>query len=339
MENLILSKEDHSSFTVISNCFIDHFMSDANDVQLKIYLFLLRTIQSGKTTDITEMADCFNYSEKDVMRALKYWDKKELLSLSFNSSKELTGILFRTPSGKSKKASNKDSVQVSDSVVINTTDDNVCLDDVKAFKNNQSTNELIMITEQYIGRPLTPKEVQTIVYIYTKLRFSNDLLDFLIQYCVGRGKRDFHYIESVARKWKEDNITTVSQAKKHSTKFEKNVYTVMKALGRSNAPTDEEAEFILRWLNEFGFELDSVKYACSKTVVATDSHRFEYCEGILKKWREKGLFTLDSIKAQEVKPDSSTPKRRSTQKVPKFVQFAQRDYDYDSLAKDLVKNM
>ncbi len=44
------------------------------------------------------------------------------------------------------------------------------------------------------------------------LHFSFDLIDYLIQYCVGRGKRDFRYIEKVAVSWAEKGITTVRDA-------------------------------------------------------------------------------------------------------------------------------
>ena len=47
---------------------------DANDAQLKIYLYLLRVTGAGLTTSISDMADQFNHTEKDVVRALKYWE-------------------------------------------------------------------------------------------------------------------------------------------------------------------------------------------------------------------------------------------------------------------------
>ena len=67
--------------TVVSNLFIDEYMKDANDAQLKIDLYLLLMMSAGLTTSISDIADKFNHTEKDVVRALKYWEKCRLLSL------------------------------------------------------------------------------------------------------------------------------------------------------------------------------------------------------------------------------------------------------------------
>lgn len=356
MENLVLAKDDFGSFTVLSNCFIDNYIADANDAQIKIYLYLLRTIQSGKATDISDMADTFNYSEKDVMRALQYWDKKGILSLSFSSTKELSGITLLTPSKPGNnsvidaKVSSKETSMSTNSIISSENtivssieqdvvdNSSVTLDEVKAFTENLETKQMIMIAEQYLGRPLSNNDIHTIIFIYNRLKFNVNLMDYLFQYCIEKGKKDFHYIESVARNWHEKNITTVSQARKQSFKYDKSVYTIMNALGRSSSPTDEEATFILRWINEYGIELDAIKYACSKTVIATDSHRFEYCEGILKQWVSQNIFTLDAAKQKTLEHEraKSESKKRNSTKVPKFAQFSQRDYDYDALAEKIA---
>ena len=46
------------------------------------------------------------------------------------------------------------------------------------------------------------------------LHFSDDLIDYLIQYCVDLGKKDFRYIEKVALNWSEEGITTTKQAER-----------------------------------------------------------------------------------------------------------------------------
>ena len=58
--------------TVLSNVFIDEYLKDANDAQLKVYLFLVRRLQAGDPVSISDMADRFNHTEKDILRALCY---------------------------------------------------------------------------------------------------------------------------------------------------------------------------------------------------------------------------------------------------------------------------
>ena len=57
--------------------FIDEYMKDANDAQLKVYLYLLRMMSANLATSVSEIADKFNHTEKDVIRALKYWEKAQ----------------------------------------------------------------------------------------------------------------------------------------------------------------------------------------------------------------------------------------------------------------------
>ncbi|MFR6590530.1 MAG: hypothetical protein ACLURV_10870 [Gallintestinimicrobium sp.] len=70
--------------TVLSNVFIDEYLKDANDAQLKVYLFLVRRLQAGDPVSISDMADRFNHTEKDILRALCYWEKCGVLTLKLS---------------------------------------------------------------------------------------------------------------------------------------------------------------------------------------------------------------------------------------------------------------
>ena len=70
MSRMTLSQDTSMGSTLIPNYFIDEYMQDANDAQIKVYLFLLRLVTSGKDTSISDMADEINYTEKDIRRAI-----------------------------------------------------------------------------------------------------------------------------------------------------------------------------------------------------------------------------------------------------------------------------
>ena len=350
------------AFTAISNCFIDNYMCDANDAQVKVYLYLLRMFQANQATSISDMADLFNYTEKDVLRALKYWEKKKLLALVYDASKNLSAIHLLTVPQEAEgsiTAPAAQPVQSADIVPLSSVKQlsvgvpsasmqsatalpekpSYSLDDLKAFRNGEETGQLLFMVEQYIGKPLSPSEIKTIFFIYDKLGFSAELIDYLIEYCVGRDKRDFRYIEKVALSWAEDNITTPKQAKALAGKYDKIVYTVMKALGKSGNPTPKEASYVMRWTKELGFTLPVIEVACERTVMATDKHRFEYADGILTNWNRSHVHNIEDIQTadaayQKSKPVQSRPSIINNQ----FNQFPQRDYDFDMLEKELLSN-
>ncbi len=159
------------------------------------------------------------------------------------------------------------------------------------------------------------------------------------------GKKDFKYIEAVALKLGAVRVTTPKQAEKFAAKYDKSVYTIMKELGKNNPPTQKELEYIIRWTKEYGFSQDIIAIACERTVLATDSHRFEYAEGILSNWKKEDVHHKSDIQRidaqyQKSRQSRSTSSAASSSQVSsnRFNQFAQRSYDYDELEARLLSS-
>lgn len=352
MSHLKIYQDNYTNATVISNRFIDEYMKAANDAQLKIYLYLIRMMSARLSTSVSEIADIFNYTEKDVLRALKYWEKNKLLTLDYDDSKNLTGIhLLDLNPGLSVSApaletaapmyvlpiSSKSNAAEKEPAAENPYEKPLyTLDQLKAFKSDETTSRLLFITEQYLKKTLSANEMKSILFISDKLGFSEDLIDYLIQYCVDHGKKDLRYIEKVAINWAQENITTPEQAIRYVHKYDKTVYDIMKALGKSSMPTQTEISYITRWTKEFAFEFDVICAACEKTVLATDKHRFEYADSILNNWFKAGIHHKQDIQAAENQFKQSKTVKTLTNN--KFNQFKQNQYDFDELEKELLSN-
>ena len=365
MARIALYKDNYADSTVVSNLFIDEYMKDANDAQLKVYFYLLRMLNAEQAISVSGIADKFNHTEKDVIRALKYWEKQQILDLDFDENKALVGIHLRDLSAQATPASQHNVLLTSGPVQAQNTAGNsiisaavaqpvqtapqettpvytkpaYSLDQLREFKEREETSQLLFIAEAYIGKPLTPSEIKTILFFTDVLHFSDDLIDYLLQYCVERGKKDFKYIEKVAVNWAEEGITTPKQAQKFSTRYDKNVYSIMNSLGRSTSPTAKELEFINRWTREYGFSTDIILEACERSSLATDRHRFEYAEGILSSWKNAGIHH----KADIQQADATYQKKKATKPAPaassnRFTQFAQNSYDFAALEKEILSN-
>lgn len=343
MAHLTIYQDNYVDSTIISNRFIDEYMKDANDAQMKVYLYLIRMLSANQATSVSDIADKFNHTEKDIIRALKYWEKQGLLSLEYDSEKNPTGIhLMDLTSPKEAPVTPPVLVKqpAAETVLSEETEftkPSYSLDQLKEFKNREETAQLIFIAEQYIGKPLTSAEIKTLLFFTDALHFSEDLIDYLLQYCVDRGKKDFKYIEKVAINWAEKGITTPKQAERFSNKYDKNVYAIMNELGKNGSPTAKEMEYINRWTREYGFSTDIIFEACERTVLATDKHRFEYAEGILSSWKKENVHHKADIR----RIDDIYQKRKTVQKpvsTNKFNQFAQNNYDFEALEKKLLSN-
>lgn len=352
MAHLTIYQDNFTGYTAVSNRFIDDFMKDANDAQLKVYFYLIRMISANQAVSVSGIADHFNYTEKDIIRALKYWEKLNLLSLDFDSSKSLTAIHLldmEAPSAaalpsKAENASASDTLPTAEAAPVQEKEKkpefvnpDYSLDQLKEFKNRAETPQLLFIAESYIGRPLTLSEIKTILFFTDVLHFSEDLIDYLLQYCVDRGKRDFKYIERVAVNWAEEGITSPKQAQRQAGKYDKSVYTIMNELGKNGSPTSREMDFITRWTKEYGFATDIILEACQRTVLATDRHRFEYADRILSSWKSENVHH----KADIHKIDELYQKKKTAAKPAvsnKFNQFTQNTYDFDALERELLSN-
>lgn len=367
MARLTIYKDNNTDATTVPNLFIDEYMSDANDAQLKVYLYLLRMFGACQATSVSDIADKFNHTEKDVIRSLKYWEKRQLLNLEYDENKNLTGILLRDLSRPAAPASRESlslalSAQpvpertpakleaerplanlVSDSEEVSFEPSFIkpaySPDQLRAFKNRENTAQLLFIAESYIGKPLSPSEMKSILFFTDVLHFSDDLIDYLLQYCVDRGKKDFKYIEKVAVNWAEEGVTSPKQAQKYATRYDKNVYAIMNELGKSGSPTSKELEFINRWLREYGFSMDIIAEACERTVLATDKHRFEYAESILSSWKQENVHHKTDIHRIDDLYQKQRAARSAKQvSANKFNQFTQNHYDFDALEKELLSN-
>lgn len=356
MSCLKIYQDSCADVTIVSNRFIDEFMPQANDAQLKIYLFLLRMLSAGRSLDIPEIADVFNHTEKDVMRALKYWEKCGVLLLEYDAAKNLTGIRLLDLTGSrpvsenasekavpQKTVSESRTAEKSPSESRRSSDQEAyarpsySLDDLKAFQEKDSTAQLLFIAEQYLGRTLSPSDIKSILFFSDRLHFSDDLIDYLLQYCVERGKKDFRYMEKVAISWAEAGVTTPAEAERQAGRYDRTVYTIMNSLGKTNVPTRREAEFIRRWREEYGFEPSIIMEACERTVLATDRHRFEYADKILSSWKESGVHHLSDIARLDAGFQKEKPARQTRERsADRYNRFMQNSYDYDALEKELL---
>ena len=391
MARLTIYKDNYIESTAVSDYFIDNYMKDANDAQLKVYLYLLRMIHANMAFSVSDIADKFNHTEKDVLRALRYWEKQKLLSLDYDEDKNLVGIHLcelnpvktGTPSVSSRgdsadavalrpqepmtipdiRPSATDVTTVSDAgPAVNSptamhkepepeqeqepdpyAKPTYSADQLRNFKEQENTAQLLFVAQVYVGRPLTSSDMRTILYLSDVLHFSDDLIDYLIQYCVERRKKDFRYMEKVAISWAQQGITNPKQAQKTALKYDKSVYAIMNELGKTSAPTSKELEYINRWTGEYGFSPDIIFEACERTVLAVDKHRFEYAEGILNSWRKENVRHKADIKRvdeqhQKQKNTASSTTARNSSTGNKFNQFKQNTYNFEELEKELLSN-
>lgn len=384
MTAINISSDIATSFTTVSDIFIDQYMPKANGEFVKVYLYLLRATGSGAgIATISEIADHFSNTEADIIRALNYWASEGILQLQSGTDGQIIGINLcsLSVSGMQATQSNIQSavadnaaqnnlqnistadIRMQDSVVEklkSQTPDKAAssqkeytLDEIKEFRKNPDISELFFIIETYLKHTLSSTDTNMVLYWLDELHFSTDLVEYLVEYCITKGHSSLRYMNKVALGWADAGIKTVDQAKDDAAAHSQIYYSVMKALGITGRNlVDSEVSLINKWVGEYGFDIELVKAACSKTISAIQKPSFEYTDSILANWRKKDVHTLKDVEVLDANfakankasatgssqgtnaaNGSSKPKSNNSSSKNKFNNFNQRNNDYDKLEK------
>ena len=342
MKTLTLKNKFQTNATLLPNDFIDHYMADANGEFVKVYLFLLRHLDDPcSSITISTIADCLNNTEKDILRAFRYWESAGLLTVVRDSDDKITGLELRRTSFSRKESAPGSAGEAPESGrAVSSENKAVPLD---AFRAQKELKSLFFIAEQYLGKTLTRTDVDTITYFYETLHMSADPIEYLIETCVENGHKSMHYIQKVAFSWTEEGIRTVSQAKEQSMLYSRSCYTVLNAFGIKNrGPAASELTYIKKWSEEYGFSSEIIQEACRRTISATHQPSFEYADTILSRWHQNGVKHLADITAlddayQKEKSAGRTASRPRAS-VKNMNNFERRSYDMDALEEQLLNS-
>ena len=366
MNTIHLRALSSSQVTVLSNIFIDQYMPGAGGEFVKVYIYLLRLLADpSASVCLPLLADRLNCTEGDISRALKYWSNEGLLILETDPSGELTGITLTEPSPdtqmeltatvsvpQSALAATAPISQTVSAATVSTPQPDTAPSRsasaltparIRELKENEDVAQLIYICEQYLGKTLTPTDTRKILFFYDELKMSVDLIDFLIQYCVGRGHKSMRYIETVAMAWSKEGITTVEMAKDSTSRYGRDYFTILKAMGITNRnPVDSEIVMMDTWLKDYGFSMDMIQEACSRTIMQTGQPSFQYAHKILTGWFKKGALTPEAVHALDVQhqkrsQDNSRGRSQTPKSPNRFNNFQQRNYDFKELEKQLLE--
>ncbi len=355
----------HTTFTqqmtCVSNTFIDQYMAEADGEYVKIYLYLLRALsRPGITFSMARMGDDLAHTERDLKKALLYWQEKKLLRIEYDADRNPVGICLLDPDREVKSLSihvtgDIDRIAEADSTISTqeaTVDrepevpkndvpefQSFSSDERKLMTKDASTRELIFVTEQYLGKPLSQKDADFVLFWRYTLGLSNELIEYLVDQSVNSGHPSMHYMNAIAISWKKEGILTEADARAKDSIHSETYYTIMKHLGISGRKlTPEEQQYIKRWTQEFHFADDIIAEACERTIRGTGKASFSYADKILSSWSEASVKKLSDIAELDTKhgKKDSKPRVNTNNNFKNFSERSYTDEDFDELEMKLL---
>ncbi|MBP3702347.1 MAG: DnaD domain protein [Lachnospiraceae bacterium] len=374
MSDFTLNHLNIQSVTCIPNAFIDTYLASANGSFIKVYLYLLRHCAvtpadgTGTVLSVSRMADDLENTEADILRALRYWHKEQVLYVAFEQDEatsamkvtEVTFLPLQTQTQQpeqlphqpqSEQQTTHDTITPSQSKVIQLPKRHHYTPvEAEVLQRDMEVSSVLTLVETMMGEPLTSPHVQLILYLMSDLDFSSDLVVHLYETSLNNGKKAPRYLETVALNWAKKGIHTVEEAKAESYQFNTKYNIVTKTLGITRQLAPAERAVIDSW-DTYHFSEAIIAEACRRTIMQTGDQSLSYAGKILEDWNKKQVHSLADIEKLDAdfKNEKKTVGRNASLKnsTPKgstsknqFQNFTQRTYsdsDFATLEKQLLR--
>ena len=371
MSQFKLQQDVFTQATRIPNCFIEKYMPKAAGEFVKIYIYLLKCVEENRSElSIAKIADALEDSEKDVIRAFKYWEKKGLLKLTFedgiltslrmisfaemtDETEKITVNVSAKPAQPAEPAKEPEAVQYGFSAEEEEEPKTVYTKkqytptEIASFSQKDDVTMLLYSIQKYLGHALSGADLNTVLFFYDTLKLPADVIEYLFEYCISKGHKHMRYIEKTAIGWAEQGISTLKGAKALNSIYSDSCYPVLKAFGlNGRKPSKGEADYVSKWTLSYGFNMEMILDACNRTMDTIHQPSFEYADSILKRWKTAGISSMEEVKALDERREKAiagsmkTAQRKKDERSKnassnKFNNFDQRTYDYSELEEKL----
>jgi len=270
MKSIILNNNNSNSI-IVSNIFLDKFMPEANGEFVKIYLYLIRCISDASMQiSVSLLADKFNHTENDVIRALRYWEKTGLISLLYDSSKkELVGITLlssddtnyskeQSDNNSDNNTNNNTNSNTNNNTNSNTNNRNSNIDNSSDFNSTSNNNHTISHDVPNIDVPII--------------------------------------IESIAERKPKPTYTS-GQLKQFAEKDDLSqlLYIAQKYLGKTLTST--ETNSIIYFYEALKFPSDLIEYLI-EYCVSKEHKSMRYIEKVALSWADAGIESISQAKKE-----------------------------------------
>lgn len=350
MPALLFQKQDADFATPISDDFILHHMPSANGNFVKVYLYVFHHYykasagSTGAGFSTKEAAAAMNMLESDILQGLQYWHEQGALTLTPNG--EQLWISF--PAFGSKPTPPSDPKGTDSAKVVHVErKPTYSPEEIAIYEKNPRIKDLFSAASRLLGEQFSFPNLSLLFSFYDYYRLPIDVIKYLMQHCIEGGNRSLRYMEKVAQDWSDRGITTVEAAKSYVKRFD--VYRpIMKALGiAERKPSEQEIEFMERWLYQYNHSMDIILEAASRTVRKTGKPSFKYMEGILKAWSENQVRTLADVSrldeayaakraAAGSSPAAEGSSPAAASRTPKgtfYTYLSRDDWDFESIER------
>lgn len=304
------SGNENYGITPVENAFINIYMPPANGDYVKVYLYGLKHCFSSASVPIDNelLSEELQITEGDVRKAWNYWQEQGILSVSYNSSGRAEVHYFSIPSRI------LDNYQKHDAPA-NAND--------TSPKNEQEAKiqDMFKKIEEMFSATLSVSTMQQLSEYLKDYHFEPETVILLAEYSLNNitakgshftQSQAVRYMNKVADSWQDAGVVTSEDAEVYiaeSRTRQKLYYSVLREIGQNRGPMSAERELIDKWFDTYHFKPEIVKAALRRTA----KPNLKYVDGILTRWHDAGITTLDAVRQEAADFRQSTGSKGSPQ--------------------------
>ncbi|MBO4554337.1 MAG: DnaD domain protein [Clostridia bacterium] len=257
------------TFTLVDNLFINEFLPECDEKQIKVYLYgLYLCANPAKDNSIDALCTHLNMSEKEIRSIYANFEDMGLCQIVSKEPLEVKYLSLKRANQPPKK--------------------------YKAEKWNDFNAHLQQLFPE---RMLTPNEYNEYYSFIDATKFEPEALLLVVQYCInlkGMGVR-YPYILTVARNWAAEGVRTANDVEEKLEEYERqhdDMQKVLSALSRKGGAELEEKQMLLKWTRSWGFELNAI-IAAAKTLKG--SKTFQKLDAKLDEFYRMSIFSAEEM--------------------------------------------
>ena len=314
---------------------VDEGLKFADGVKLKVLLYMLRNADRDLNLDDISKATGVNVT--DIPEALEYWVNMEILVKSGD-------VFAPNHSSEEIKTDNNSKKEITkpEAIAQNVEDQKQRFVVTKPQKPDYVfTSQRLAVDEELkilvgeaqsvLGKTLSNSDISTLLMLKDTCGLRLDVILMLIQYCVSIDKGNMRTVEKIGISWADEGINSVEAAdhriaaNHHANQCFSTVSSVfgMKNVG---SPTKKQLEYCQKWVGEWKFSAPMLREAYERCVDSKGELKFNYIDGILKKWEAQGIKNLQDLKEFESSKQTPGKKKNSSYDINELEKIDKLDF-------------
>ena len=257
------------TFTLVDNLFINEYLPECDEKQIKVYLYgLYLCTNPANDNSIDALCQHLNMTENEIISIYKYFEDMGIVQVVTEKPLSVKYLSLKKANQMPKK-----------------------------YKSEKWHDFNLHLQQLFEERMLTPNEYNEYYEFIDSTKFDPEAMLLVVQYCINQKGVNvrFPYILTVARNWVSEGIRTLSDVEKRLAEYERqhdDMTAVLSALGRKGGAELEEKQMLLKWTRSWGYSLDAV-IAAAKTLKG--SKTFAKLDGKLDEFYRMNIFSAEEM--------------------------------------------